>query len=46
MYSYVLRKSVEKIFFKLAKKDPKQMEIIENKIIHEKKLSALLDYYN
>lgn len=32
MYSYELRKSVEKIFFKLAKKDPKQLEIIEKKI--------------
>ena len=32
MYSYELRKSVEKIFFKLAKKNPKQLEIIEKKI--------------
>ena len=32
MYSYELRKSVEKIFFKLAKKNPKQLEIIYNKI--------------
>jgi YafQ family addiction module toxin component len=32
MYSYELRKSVEKIFFKLAKKNPKQMDIIEKKI--------------
>jgi len=32
MYSYELRKSVEKIFFKLAKKNPKQIYIIENKI--------------
>ena len=32
MYSYELRKSVEKIFFKLAKKNPKQMYIIEEKI--------------
>ncbi len=32
MYSYEFRKSVEKIFFKLAKKNPKQMDIIENKI--------------
>ena len=32
MYSYELRKSVERIFFKLAKKDPKQLEIIEKKI--------------
>ena len=32
MYSYELRKSVEKIFFKLANKNPKQLEIIEKKI--------------
>ena len=32
MYSYELRESVEKIFFKLAKKDPKQLSIIEKKI--------------
>ncbi len=32
MYSYELRKNVEKIFFKLAKKNPKQLLIIENKI--------------
>ena len=32
MYSYELRKSVEKIFFKLAKKNPKQLLIIEKKI--------------
>ena len=32
MYSYELRKSVEKIFFKLAKRNPKQMDLIENKI--------------
>ena len=32
MYSYELRKSVEKIFFKLAKKNSKQLLIIENKI--------------
>ena len=32
MYSYELRKSVEKIFFKLAKKNPKQLLIIEDKI--------------
>ena len=32
MYSYELRKSVEKIFFKLAKRNPKQLIIIENKI--------------
>jgi len=32
MYSYELRKSVEKIFFKIAKRNPKQLLIIENKI--------------
>ncbi|ATZ60764.2 MAG: hypothetical protein DDT40_01859 [candidate division WS2 bacterium] len=32
MYDYELRKSVEKIFFKLAKKGPKQLEIIYSKI--------------
>ena len=32
MYSYELRKSVEKIFFKLSKRNPKQLLIIENKI--------------
>jgi len=32
MYSYELRKSVEKIFLKLAKKEPKQLLIIEKKI--------------
>ena len=32
MYSYELRKSVEKIFFKLANKNPKQLKIIEKKI--------------
>lgn len=32
MYSYGFRKSLEKEFFKLAKKNPKQMQIIENKI--------------
>ena len=32
MYSYELRKSVEKIFFKLAKKNTKQLEIVEKKI--------------
>jgi len=32
MYSYELRKSVEKIFFKLAKKNPKQLEIVYDKI--------------
>ncbi len=32
MYDYELRKSVEKTFFKLAKKDPGQLEIIFKKI--------------
>ena len=32
MYSYELRKGVEEIFHKLAKKNPKQMEIINKKI--------------
>jgi len=32
MYSYKLRKSVEKEFFKLAKRNPKQLLIIEGKI--------------
>jgi len=32
MYDYALRKSVEAIFFKLAKKRPKQLEIILSKI--------------
>jgi len=32
MYDYELRKSVETIFFKLAKKNPKQLEIIYKKI--------------
>ena len=32
MYDCELRKSVEKIFFKLAKKNPKQLEIIHKKI--------------
>lgn len=32
MYSYELRKSVEKIFFKLAKRNPKQLLAIEDKI--------------
>ena len=32
MYEYELRKSVEKIFFKLAKKNPKQLEITYSKI--------------
>jgi YafQ family addiction module toxin component len=33
MYDYELRKTVEKIFFKLAKKNPTQLKIIEEKII-------------
>ncbi len=32
MYSYELRKSVEKDFFKLAKKNPTQLKIIYKKI--------------
>lgn len=32
IYAYEPRKSVENIFFKLAKKNPKQLEIIYNKI--------------
>jgi len=32
MYEYELRKSVEKEFFKLAKKNPKQLLAIEKKI--------------
>ena len=32
MYELEVRKSVEKIFHKLAKKNPKQMEIISQKI--------------
>ena len=32
MYSYELRKTVEKIFLKLAKQNPKQLLIIEDKI--------------
>ncbi|MDI6859224.1 MAG: type II toxin-antitoxin system RelE/ParE family toxin, partial [Methanocellales archaeon] len=32
MYDCELRKSVEKIFFKLKKKSPKQLEIIHKKI--------------
>ncbi len=32
MYSYELRKSVESIFLKLAKRNPKQLYIIEKKI--------------
>ena len=51
MYDYELRKSVEKIFFKLAKKNPKQLEIINEKIEeikldphHYKKLSRPLQH--
>jgi len=51
MYDYELRKSVEKIFFKLAKKKPKQLEITYNKIkeirsnpYHYKKLSRPLQH--
>jgi YafQ family addiction module toxin component len=33
MYDLVLRKSVERIFFKLAKKNPKQLERIHRKIL-------------
>ncbi|MBR9675863.1 hypothetical protein GOV05_02535 [Candidatus Woesearchaeota archaeon] len=33
VYSYELRKGVEKTFFKLAKKNPKQLIGIEKKII-------------
>ena len=32
MFSYEIRKSVEKIFLKIAKKNPKQLLIIEKKI--------------
>jgi YafQ family addiction module toxin component len=32
MYDYELRKSVEKLFFMLAKKNPRQLLIIEKKI--------------
>lgn len=32
MYSYELRKSVEKMFFKLAKRNPQQLLMIERKI--------------
>ena len=32
MYKLLLRKSVETIFFKLAKKNPKQLNIINKKI--------------
>ena len=51
MYSYELRKSVERIFFKLAKKNPKQTDIIERKITeiiknpqHYKNLKKLLQH--
>jgi len=32
MYKLIVRKPVETIFFKLAKKNPKQLEIIDKKI--------------
>jgi len=32
MYDYMIKPSVDKIFFKLAKKNPKQLMIIYNKI--------------
>ena len=32
MYDIVLRRSVEKIFFKLAKKNPRQLEMIYDKL--------------
>ena len=32
MYKLIVRKSVETIFFKLAKKNPKQLESIDKKI--------------
>ncbi len=32
MYNHELRKSVEKVFFKLAKKNPKQLDRIHNKV--------------
>ena len=32
MYDFEIRKSVEKIFFKIAKKNPKKLEIIYDKI--------------
>lgn len=32
MYSLETEKNVDRIFFKLAKKDPKQLEVINNKI--------------
>lgn len=32
MYEYALRKTVEKIFHKLARKNPKQLEIIHDKV--------------
>jgi YafQ family addiction module toxin component len=32
MYHLEIRKSVEKIFFKLAKKDPEQLDVISKKI--------------
>ena len=51
MYEYELRKSVEKIFFKLAKKNPKQLKITSSKIkeirsdpYHYKKLRRPLQH--
>ncbi len=51
MYSYELRKSVEKIFFKLSKKNPRQLDLIERKINeitqnpqHYKNLRAPMQY--
>lgn len=51
MYVYEMRKSVENIFFKLAKKNPKQLEIIYDKIEeirlnphHYKNLSSPLQH--
>ncbi|MFQ6129059.1 MAG: type II toxin-antitoxin system RelE/ParE family toxin [Thermoplasmata archaeon] len=32
MYDYALRKTVEKIFFELGKKNPKQLEIIYDRV--------------
>lgn len=32
MYDLELRKSVEKIFFKMARKNPKQLEAVHRKI--------------
>lgn len=53
MYSYELRKGVEKEFFRLAKKDKKQMEAINKKIneiirnpYHYKNLRAPLSHFH